>query len=1311
MAPGPLLPEMMKIAAMERVGGGDDVVSGTNSANQSLTPVGMQIYWNLSSMNMTVREAAALALVRELREKQEEFTAGGGRGGIAEVLGAKDNDGLFDGCAPAVQYALRRLVRGLGSSRECARQGFSTALTAVVEALPVLRGEALLRVIPSNLEVTSSMKKQDARDGLLGRLFAYGSLIRAKRIIGDGTSSEEKGLANEIVEHLFTLAKQKTFLREPAVTLLIELASRLPSSAVTETVCASPMFDELLRKDVESQSAEALLLVLRLHDKLPAQSSPLVPESGNLQDLFEPSHLAKLIPCLKESSSAHPRVHAVWDHLLDLLFAPTNSHTQAAVKTNRAKSVKDAKDLKRIETNLTNFWSVVVDGALLTSSHERKNLAMELLLLVLPRLPNPESVGIVLSNLFVRFILNILSSKATLLHKSAKRCLSELCVWAEVSTHRQAAVIVALQKHSYGNFDAVSKTFTVRALTKGMTTEDGVLAFVHNLTEMFVAAEPSVSEEPEDAAANGTDKAGANERIWIVEQMFTLCKEVEVEPKTAQGSLFKEVIKFFIAQALFEANDQQNGGHAENEYRLPKKTLPEDLRKIIADRLHSIIVIADRWIAAEKSRSNSAGSTEKTETVDEDFTHFAASICLSIQKSTNAVHVQPLKEEAAESVKILQQTVSILSSAVKSEENVDKRSRLVALRSLLSLLLLESFVEPGSTDDIAAELAICCSKAFPELPELSNIAPPVAVEGSEAPPVMDVLLDVLLSQLAKSSHPIREAVEKVFKVYCEDLTSAGMTDCLRILKKGSKSGRHKSMIEDGEDDTDDDDDILEDDEDGELEGDGEKSVQPKQDGETEDDDEDDDEDEDVEMGDGDGEARTLTEQMRFKRSAEDMDEEAEGSDSDVSDMDDEAMFRADVLLANVLKQKKLASKGNAQLELMNFKLRVLSLLEIFLHKHPSSSLVVLGVSGLLKAFVISVNQLGTAPEGNEVLVKRFETLLRGVFNHKKSPPKRNDVDLVQTRQLLQQSWKLAAKSSIKRVASLAQDCVLWTLRILVGNVNEGDAEVSEFLTKSVEDFFTNHHSRLKGLFWSQIFRQHPVLARACIGKLIEKVGNGRNITLRCEGMRLVTEILKPVTSPKGGKKAAAGEGETAKLFVEALEGHVDSLGAVILSTVQDFPKKRDHKLLALPFCISSIDALRLLFPHKSLDREALLVGLKAIQAPNQGKIQTFLSKLKETVANLKPDDNNNSTPSKKQKANDEVVAMEVEKEATPSKKKKGKRAEAVVEVATPSAKSKKKAKTSETVQVETMQVQAEETPKKEPSTSAMKAKKARQNYE
>jgi len=138
-------------------------------------------------------------------------------------------------------------------------------------------------------------------------------------------------------------------------------------------------------------------------------------------------------------------------------------------------------------------------------------------------------------------------------------------------------------------------------------------------------------------------------------------------------------------------------------------------------------------------------------------------------------------------------------------------------------------------------------------------------------------------------------------------------------------------------------------------------------------------------------------------------------------MDDEAMFRADVLLANVLKQKKLASKSTAQTELTHFKFRVLSLLECFLRKHPGSSLVVLAVQGLVKAFVNTINQLGTTPEGNEVLMKRLETLLHGVLKVK-IYPREKDVDLPLTRRLLQQTWKLASRSSIKRVRDLAQVC-------------------------------------------------------------------------------------------------------------------------------------------------------------------------------------------------------------------------------------------------------------------------------------------------
>lgn len=71
---------------------------------------------------------------------------------------------------------------------------------------------------------------------------------------------------------------------------------------------------------------------------------------------------------------------------------------------------------------------------------------------------------------------------------------------------------------------------------------------------------------------------------------------------------------------------------------------------------------------------------------------------------------------------------------------------------------------------------------------------------------------------------------QVFKVFCDDLTSAGLADALRIVNKGSNAGRHKSMIE-GEDDESDgeDDDILE--EDDENEGDlkiGDESEEVKE---------------------------------------------------------------------------------------------------------------------------------------------------------------------------------------------------------------------------------------------------------------------------------------------------------------------------------------------------------------------------------------------------------------------------------------------------------------------------------------------------
>ena len=376
-------------------------------------------------------------------------------------------------------------------------------------------------------------------------------------------------------------------------------------------------------------------------------------------------------------------MHSIWTVLLDRLLPQASlevpvSEVQESAKKKRAKVTsqkvkKDTKDTKKLEINLANFWSVVVDGALLPSSHERKHLAMELLLLVLPRLPSSESVSVIMSNVFTRCIISILSSRETHLHKCAQRCLREICNWAQSNDHHRVAVIVSLQKNSHGKFDKLSKTSTVRTLCGGLTNETSVLAFIKSLEELFQTGDPSTSENSDTVEEDAyepviaQDKARGSDRIWIVEQMYALCRHVKLEPRAVQVTLYKEVMKFLILHSVFDASMLSDGKLGGSEsLRWPLLPLSDYIRKMCADRLRSIIVDAEHWIVTQKLKASKAGPIEGGEKVidAENFSLFSALYCESIQKSQTAKFAQPMKEEDAATIKTLHETVSSLSAAV-----------------------------------------------------------------------------------------------------------------------------------------------------------------------------------------------------------------------------------------------------------------------------------------------------------------------------------------------------------------------------------------------------------------------------------------------------------------------------------------------------------------------------------------------------------------------------------------------------------------------------------------------------------------------
>ena len=157
---------------------------------------------------------------------------------------------------------------------------------------------------------------------------------------------------------------------------------------------------------------------------------------------------------------------------------------------------------------------------------------------------------------------------------------------------------------------------------------------------------------------------------------------------------------------------------------------------------------------------------------------------------------------------------------------------------------------------------------------------------------------------------------------------------LRIVKKDLKSPRHKSAVVE---DSDEEDPI-------DIE-------ESESDDEVEEFENDENSDDNLEQ-----ESKVKTNPDVEKKTGKEPGDSG-GSENSDSDFDDDAMFRMDAHLVQMLKEKKSAGGSDTtQTQLKHFKLRVLSLLEYFLQRNSSKPLVLTVYSYLLQAFVNSYSR-------------------------------------------------------------------------------------------------------------------------------------------------------------------------------------------------------------------------------------------------------------------------------------------------------------------------------------------------------------------
>lgn len=336
-------------------------------------------------------------------------------------------------------------------------------------------------------------------------------------------------------------------------------------------------------------------------------------------------------------------------------------------KKNRKSSSSDEDNAK----NFQCFCEVIIEGSLLPSSHDRKHLAFDVLLLLLPRLP-ASYIPICLSYKLVQCMIDVLPTTDAWLYKIVQNFLKTLSGWVGDDDVRRVSVIMALQKHSNGKFDCITRTKTVKDLMADFRTESGCMLFIQNLLNMFVD-ESHASDEPSDQSITTDDNSeiGSIEdkdsvamgnsdilKTWIVESLPCILKNLKLDLE-AKFRVQKEILKFLAVQGLFTASlgTEVTSFELQEKFRWPKAATSSALCRMCIEQLQLLLANSQKGDGPRglpnRLESNDLGSY---------FMRFLSTLCNIPSISL----FRPLDTEEENTLKKLQAMETSLSREVLS---------------------------------------------------------------------------------------------------------------------------------------------------------------------------------------------------------------------------------------------------------------------------------------------------------------------------------------------------------------------------------------------------------------------------------------------------------------------------------------------------------------------------------------------------------------------------------------------------------------------------------------------------------------------
>ncbi|XP_015502293.1 myb-binding protein 1A [Parus major] len=988
----------------------------------------LDFFWDIAKPEQEVRLAATENLLRHLRE------------------GKKDDE---------LKYTLKRLVEGLGATREAARPGFSLALAQVLQAFEEIPLCSILEQIKEkhNLE---KVKKKLVRNAAFGNFFGVMALFQSGRLVKD-----HKALL-ESIQLLQQLTNHQTHLRDLPRKTLIDITSEVP-----ETVFQEVLFD-ILQGDLSSAftSPENLHLLLVGMQKFPGVLKP-----KKLKKLFgsptvvNEDNISRLVELLKSVAKSEKEEKKLPSVVLDLL--------QVALK----------------EGAFELFWNEVVENGLLKEkSGPVSYMCYRLLGSALPLLSMEQLQVVLKGKVMLHYGEHVVATQSAQGFKFAAEMEGYIDTFLRGcdDPERQLAVMMGFSTlTNQGRPVLLSASRVVRHLQAVALQK-----YICWLKDMFLRPDldccldfSSNRRKQNRENADIAQQKTARLRKWIIHRLVSITESAT----RREESVVMDIARFCFFHAFFVAK-KKNSQIAEARV-LPSEPLNErDHTEIenyffgLLQTLNSLPVLGNAAEAAALRQKHIHGVTA-------DGKLWIFLLAEYANKLLSSEHVKAVKPFTEEQRDIWERTLQSVKNLQKKENRSDS-AKVGAFQQLLLSVAIHLFKNQSETVDVLSDLLNCTERAFSKEAKKKK----KKTDNSE-PGWVEVMVEILLSLLAQPSLLLRRISKSVFVYICPNLTKRGLQLILDVFDPNQEQNEESAVV------------VMEE---------SNKKTKSAQDtdeegseGSSDDDDTDSGDEENEEVDDN-----FRSQLMKVLQAGNTL----EGDKSD-EELDDEAMMALDKNISALFaeQQKRIQAKKDEKDRMRkekilrrDFKAKVLDLIDVFLVKQAENPLVFDIIEPLLQLIEQCMSSDSDKQEVD--FLQKTASIFKNSLCRSKQYCKSVASLQEDVHALVQRLVKKACKHTDSAVALYYFSASLYLLKVLKGNTSstlpppepkkQSDSraqqasqhldpgclnvkEVAVIYQQALTQFLSKRNSPLTCSMFHDLFKRFPIMCKPLVDTLVE----------------------------------------------------------------------------------------------------------------------------------------------------------------------------------------------------------------------------------